>query len=282
MAITTAMDKNKSHFGKKIGLYIPLIITFIISIFPFYWMIVGATNHTSKMFTNPPTMSFGNQLATNLHNLNQSVGIWRVLFNSLFVSLVYVALSLTICTLAAYALSKFNFKGKNTIFTILMLSMMIPYQATLIPLFRLMADLHLLNTYFALIAPQLVFPFAIFLMRQNFLSFPSALMEAARIDGASEFRIFLTIVIPSMKPALAATAIYLFMMQWNNFMWPLVATTSSSMYTFPVALSSLIGVSIIDYGQVMTGITIATIPIIIFFLLLQKQFISGMLGSAVK
>ncbi|WEG12435.1 carbohydrate ABC transporter permease [Pullulanibacillus sp. KACC 23026] len=282
MATTTVTHKNKSYFGTKVGLYLPLIITLIISIFPFYWMIVGATNHSSKMFTNPPTLSFGNQLATNLSNLNDSVGIWRVLFNSLLVSLVYVALSLTICTLAAYALSKFEFKGKRVIFTVLMLSMMIPYQATLIPLFRLMADFHLLNTYFALIAPQLVFPFAIFLMRQNFIAFPTALMEAARIDGAGELKIFLTIVIPSMKPALAATAIYLFMMQWNNFMWPLVATTSSNMYTFPVALSSLIGVSIIDYGQVMTGITIATIPIIIFFLLLQKQFISGMLGSAVK
>ncbi|GER67584.1 lactose ABC transporter permease [Weizmannia acidilactici] len=265
-----------------IGLYVPLIIALFISIFPFYWMLVGATNNTSKMFTNPPTLSFGNRLMENLHNLNDSIGIYRVLFNSLFVSLMFVLLSLTVCTLAAYALSKFRFKGDKIIFTVLMLSMMIPYQATLIPLFRMLGSLHLLNTYFALIVPQLCYPFAIFLMRQNFLAFPDALIESARIDGAGELRIFFRIVLPSMKPALAATAIYLFMMQWNNFMWPLVATTSSDMYTFPVALSSLIGISIIDYGQVMMGITIATIPIIIFFLVLQKQFISGMLGSAVK
>ncbi|WP_342587509.1 carbohydrate ABC transporter permease [Halalkalibacter urbisdiaboli] len=165
---------------------------------------------------------------------------------------------------------------------IFMLSMMIPYQATLIPLFRMMVNFNLLNTYFALIAPQLFFPFAIFLMRQNFLSFPSSLIEASRIDGAGELKIFWSVVLPSMNPALAATSIYLFMMQWNNFMWPLVATTSKEMYTIPVALSSLIGISMIDYGQIMVGITIATIPIIIFFLMLQKQFISGMLGSAVK
>ena len=195
---------------------------------------------------------------------------------------MYVLLSLTVCTLAAYPLSKFQFKGRNVIFLVFMLSMMIPYQATIIPLFQLFAKINMLNTYFALITPQLCYPFAIFLMRQNLLAFPTSLIESARIDGAGELRIFLRIVLPSMKPALAATAIFLFMMQWNNFMWPLVVTSSTDMYTFPVALSSLIGFSTIDYGQVMVGITIATIPIIIFFLLLQRHFISGMLGTAVK
>lgn len=275
-------SQKRSKLISKILLYFGLIIGIVISIFPFYWMFVGSTNHTSKMFTNPPTLTFGDQFTSNLTNLNESVGIWRVLFNSVFVSLLYVILALAICTLAAYSLSKFNFKGRNVIFTFFMVSMMIPSQATIIPLFRLMSNLDLLNTYFVLIAPQLCLPFAIFLMRQNFLSFPDALIEAARIDGAGELRIFLRIVLPAMKPALAATSIYLFMMSWNNFMWPLIVTTSSDMYTFPVALSSLVGFSIIDYGQIMVGISIATIPIIIFFLLLQKHFIAGMLGSAVK
>lgn len=274
--------KRKSKILNNLILYIPLIIMFIISIFPFYWMFIGGTNDSSKMFTNPPTLTMGDKFITNFTNLNEAVGIWQVLFNSLFVSLTFVVLSLAVCTLAAYALSKFQFKGRNFIFLMFMLSMMIPYQATIIPLFQLFASMNLLNTYFALIAPQLCFPFAIFLMRQNFVSFPTALIEAARIDGAGELRIFIGIVLPSMKPALAATSIFLFMTQWNNFMWPLVATSSSDMYTFPVALSSLIGFSMIDYGQVMVGISMATIPIIIFFLLLQRHFIAGMLGSAVK
>lgn len=273
---------QKKKIVNKLFLYIPLIIMFIISIFPFYWMFMGGTNFSSKMFTNPPTLTLGDQFLTNLTNLNETVGIWRVLFNSLFVSLMYVLLSLTVCTLAAYPLSKFKFKGRNIIFLVFMLSMMIPYQATIIPLFQLFAKINMLNTYFALITPQLCYPFAIFLMRQNLLAFPTSLIESARIDGAGELRIFLRIVLPSMKPALAATSIFLFMMQWNNFMWPLVVTSSTDMYTFPVALSSLIGFSTIDYGQVMVGITIATIPIIIFFLLLQRHFISGMLGTAVK
>jgi len=227
-------------------------------------------------------LTFGDQLLTNISNLSETIGIGRVLFNSLFVSLTYVILALIVCTLAAYALAKYDFKGRNVIFSIFLLSMMIPYQATIIPLFQLFANLNMLNTYFALIVPKLALPFAIFLMRQNFLSFPTALIESARIDGAGELKIFLRIVLPSMKPALAATGIYLFMMQWNDFMWPLVVVSSGDMYTFPIALSSLIGFSIIDYGQVMTGISIATIPIIIFFLMLQRHFIGEMLGSAVK
>lgn len=274
--------RSKPKVINNLILYIPLIIMFIISIFPFYWMFIGGTNDSSTMFTNPPTLTMGDRFITNFTNLNEAVGIWQVLFNSMFVSLTFVVLSLAVCTLAAYPLSKFKFKGRNFIFLMFMLSMMIPYQATIIPLFQLFASINLLNTYFALIAPQLCFPFAIFLMRQNFLSFPTALIESARIDGAGELRIFLRIVLPSMKPALAATSIYLFMMQWNNFMWPLVVTSSTDMYTFPVALSSLIGFSMIDYGQVMVGISIATIPIIIFFLMLQRHFIAGMLGSAVK
>ncbi len=228
------------------------------------------------------TLSFGDQLWINLTNLNAAIGIYRVLFNSLFVALVFVVLSLIVCTFAAYALAKYRFRGRDAIFMMFMLSMMIPYQATLIPLFRMMTEYNLLDTYFALIAPQLCFPFAIFLLRQNLLAFPDALIESSRIDGAGEFKIFVSVVLPSLRPVLAATAIYLFMMQWNNFMWPLVAISSREMYTFPVALSSLVGISIIDYGQIMVGITIATIPIIVFFLLLQKQFIAGLLGGAIK
>ncbi|MFS0821652.1 carbohydrate ABC transporter permease [Bacillus sp. 1P02SD] len=277
------MQENKaSRFSRKASIYLLLLIGIVISIFPFYWMLVGATNHTSKMFSNPPTLSFGDQFLTNFTNLNESINIWRVLFNSVFVSGVYVILALMVSTMAAYALAKFHFKGNKLIFTTFLLSMMIPYQALLIPQFRMMADYGLLNTYIALILPTVCTPFAIFLMRQNFMAFPTELIEAARMDGAGEMKIFFQIVIPSMKPALAATSIFLFLSQWNNFLWPLVVTTSTDMYTFPVALSSLKGVSIIDYGQINVGILIATIPIIIFFLALQKHFIQGMLGSAIK
>ncbi|MEH7445610.1 carbohydrate ABC transporter permease [Bacillus toyonensis] len=280
--ISTKTNKRKKRILNKFNLYLFLGIFTVISIFPFYWMFIGATNHSSKMFTSPPTLVPGSEFITNFVNLNESIDISRILFNSLFTSILYVVLALAISTSAAYVLAKFEFKGKKILFTAFLLSMMIPGQATMIPLFRMMSEMNLLNTYAALILPGLCFPFAIFLMRQNLLAFPTELLESARLDGAGEVRIFLTIVLPSMKPALAATAIFLFMTQWNSFMWPLVVTTSNDMYTFPVAISSLIGVSSVDYGQVMMGVTLATIPMIIFFLALQRHFISGMLGSAIK
>ncbi|MGY4690989.1 carbohydrate ABC transporter permease [Salibacterium sp. K-3] len=275
-------QSTTKRFLGKLGMYTLLTIFLIISVFPFYWMLVGSTNPSDKMISSPPTLTFGNQFMENLVNLNNTVGIWRVMFNSLFVAGLYVVIALIVSTAAAYAFAKFTFKGRNTIFIIMILSMMIPYQATIIPLFQMMSAYGLLDTYFALIAPQLCYPFAIFLMRQNFLAFPDSLLESARLDGAHEFKIFTQIVLPSMKPALAATSIFLFMYQWNNFMWPLVAIRTEEMYTFPVALSTLNGVSYTDYGQMMMGISLATVPIIIVFLILQKHFISGMLGSAVK
>lgn len=280
--MNTNKRKQKNNFRNKVGMYFFLSVFLVISIFPFYWMIVGATNTSDKMFSSPPSLVPGAEFMTNFTNLDTSIGIGRVLFNSLFTSIIYVVLALAVSTLAAYALAKLDFKGKNLIFTIFLLSMMIPYQALLIPLFQMMSSFNLLDTYVALIVPQLCYPFAIFLMRQNFLAFPTELLEAGRLDGAGEFRIFFTIVLPTMKPALAATSIFLFMAQWNNFMWPLVAISSVDMYTFPIALSSLTGFSFVDYGQVMMGVSLATIPIIILFLVLQKHFISGMLGGAVK
>jgi len=273
--------KNRMMW-KKIVLYLLLAVGLVLSLFPFYWAVIGATNESGKMFSSNPTLIPGSKLIENIVHLNESIGIGRVMFNSLFVATTYTVLSLFICTMAAYAFAKFRFRGRNGIFTIFLLSMMIPYHATVIPLFKMMAALGWLNTYKALILPNLSYPFAIFLMRQNMLAFPDALIEAARIDGAGEWRIFFRIVIPAMKPALAATAIFLFMYQWNSFLWPLIAVSSEEMYTFPVALSSLFGLSRIDYGQVMAGVTLATVPIIIFFLALQRHFISGMLGSAVK
>ncbi|WP_338780821.1 carbohydrate ABC transporter permease [Metabacillus sp. FJAT-52054] len=281
-SVPITQEKKNRKLPQKIGMYALLGVFLVISIFPFYWMFIGSTNESGKMFSNPPTLLPGTKLVENYQNLNSAIDISRVLFNSLFVSLLYVVSALIVCSLAAYALAKLDFKGKNLIFTAFLLSMMIPYQATLIPLFQMMSSAGWLNTYFAVIAPQICYPFAIFLLRQNFLAFPTELIEAARLDGASELKIFAKVVMPAMRPSLAAASIFLFMTQWNNFLWPLVVLNDSSMHTFPVALSSLMGLSYIDYGQVMMGVSIATIPIIIFFLVLQKQFISGMLGSAVK
>ncbi|ASF40827.1 carbohydrate ABC transporter permease [Halobacillus halophilus] len=273
--------KNVSPL-KKTLLYFFLFVGVIVSVFPFYWMFVGATNPSGEIFKVPPNFFPGTHGWENFKNLNENVGIIRVLGNSLLITLTFTALAAIICTAAGYAFAKFQFKGRNQIFFMLLVAIMIPYHVTLIPLFEIFSNVGWLNTFQAVILPQAAYPFAIFLMRQNMQAIPDSLLEAARVDGAGEFHIFFRIVLPVMRPALAAVGIFLFMFQWNNFIWPLVVLQSQDMYTLPVALSSLVGMSRIDYGQVMMGTTLSTLPIMIFFLLLQKQFISGILGGSVK
>lgn len=272
----------KNQLIKKTILYIVIIIGAVISIFPFYWMFIGSTNSSGEIFSNPPKFIPGDQFFVNWQNINQSVDILKVTFNSIFIATTFTVLSLFITSIAGYAFAKFKFRGRNFLFFVLLMALMIPYHVTLIPLFEMFVALDWLNTYQAVILPQLAYPFAIFLMRQNMKGLPDSLIEAARVDGAGEFRIFFTIALPAMKPALAAVAIYLFMFQWNNFLWPLIILNSDEMYTLPVALSSLIGLTKVDYGQVMMGAAISVVPIMIVFLLLQKHFVSGILGGAVK
>ncbi|HML37916.1 MAG TPA: carbohydrate ABC transporter permease, partial [Bacillota bacterium] len=206
----------------------------------------------------------------------------RVVFNSVFISVVYTLLTLVLDSLAGYALAKFHFKGRNLIFALIMGTMMIPAQVLYIPQFTMMTSIGWANKYRAVIIPALANAFGIFLMRQNMMSFPTSLIESARIDGFNEFSIFFRIVLPNMKPALGALGIYNFMSQWGNFMWPLIILSTEDMYTLPVALASLNGLMYKDYGMMMLGASIATIPVIVMFLSFQKQFISGLMGGAIK
>lgn len=266
----------------KVIIYFLLIISGALFLFPFFWMVIGATSESGEILSMPPSFLPGKNLLNNIINLEQSINIMKVVFNSLFIAIVFTILSLLITSMAGYAFAKFNFRGRDILFFILLLAIMIPYHITLVPLFEIFVELDWLNTYKSVILPQLAYPFAIFLMRQNMLSFPDAVIEAARIDGAGEFKIFFKIVLPAMKPALSALAIFLLMFQWNNFLWPMIMLNSSEMYTLPVALSSLIGFSRVDYGQLMLLSAISVLPIVLIFLLLQKQFVSGILGGSVK
>lgn len=273
---------NNTSPTKKIIVYFFLVLGMIISILPFYWMVIGSTNPTGKIFSVPPNFLPGNYLSENTDSLMEALNFPRILWNSLFVSLTTTVLSVLICSMAGYAFAKFKFKGKNTIFFIILCTLMIPFQVMLIPLFEIIVQLDWLNTYKAIILPTLASPFAIFLIRQNLMAVPDSILDSARIDGAGEFRIFFTIVIPTMKPALAAVSIFTFMGQWNSLLWPLITLNSKEMFTLPVALSSLVGLARIDYGQLMLGTTLSILPVLIFFFIFQKHFVSGILGGAVK
>lgn len=262
--------------------YLFLIIAVLISLFPFYLMFVSSTLKTGQILSIPPKLSIGTNLMENLANLSDKMNVTRVMFNSVFVSVVYTVLTLIINSMAGYALAKFNFKGKNIIFALIMGTMMIPSQVLYIPQFTMMTAIGWADKYRAVIVPALANAFGIFLMRQNMISFPDSLVESARIDGYGEFAIFFRIVMPNMKPALGALGIYNFLSQWGSFMWPLIILSTKDMYTFPVALASLDGLMYKDYGMMMLGASISTIPILIMFLLFQKQFISGLMGGALK
>lgn len=266
----------------KIVIYSLLIAGVALSIGPFYWMLVGSTLPSGEIFHLPPKLQPGDYLAKNFQSLNKSLGIAKTFWNSLFIALVYTIVSTLISAMAGYAFAKFQFKGKKVLFFIVLCTLMIPSQVTLIPLFEMMVSFNWLNTYQAIILPTLASPFAIYLMKQNMKAVPDSIIEASRVDGAGELRIFFTVILPVTRPALAAVSIFLFMSQWNSLLWPLITMNSKEMFTLPVALSSLIGMARIDYGQLMLGTTLSTIPIMIFFLLLQRHFISGILGGSVK
>lgn len=268
---------------KKVITYALLAVAVVLALFPFYFMFVSASNSNREILAAPPGLTFGSHLADNFAALNSKIDIGRVLFNSLFVSVTFTLLTVIIASMAGYALVKYKFRGRNLLFAVIMVTMMIPAESMYIPLFTLMNEIGWSNTYQAVILPPLANAFGLFLMRQNFLSFPTTLIEAARIDGYNEMQIFWRIVMPNMKPALAALGIYMFMNAWNNFMWPLIILGTKDMYTFPVALSMLEGNQWRrDYGVIMLAASITTLPIMGMFLAFQKQFVAGIMGGAIK
>ena len=263
--------------------YLFLIIAVVVSLFPFYFMFVSATNTNHEILAAPPTLMFGSSLMSNLATLSKTIDCVRVFINSLFVSVTFTALVILIDSMAGYALVKYQFKGRGIFFAVIMMTMMIPMEAMYIPLFTLMTNIGWANSYQAVILPPLANAFGIFLMRQNFIAFPTAMLEAARLDGCNEFQIFGRIVMPNMKPALGALGIYMFMSVWNSFMWPLIILSTKDMYTFPVALSMLEGNQWRrDYGVIMLMASITTLPIMAIFLIFQKQFVAGIMGGAIK
>jgi multiple sugar transport system permease protein len=215
-------------------------------------------------------------------NLFSRLNVSRNLFNSLFVSVSVTVIGLFFNSMAGFAFAKYRFKGKNKLFNLLLSSMVIPAQVTMLPLFLMLKELGLINTYMAIIIPGMANIFGIFLIRQYVISIPDSLIESARIDGASDFDIYRKIVIPLAMPILITLAIFTFMGTWNDFLWPLIALSDSSMYTLPVALANLMGEHTKDPELMMAGSVITILPVLIVFLTLQKYYIKGIMMGSVK
>ncbi|MER7501570.1 carbohydrate ABC transporter permease [Nonomuraea pusilla] len=259
-----------------------LAVGAVVSVLPFYWMVVAATHDGGELFASPPPFLPGAELMANLARLEESVHFGRVLATSVWTALVYTALSSLVSAMCGYGLAKYRFRGRGVLLGAVLATMMIPFQVLLVPLFQMMASVGWVDTYQSIVIPFLANSFGIFLMRQAFLGFPDALLESGRLDGAGDLRIFYRIVLPCVRPQLGALVIFTFMSQWNAFIWPLLMLNSEERYTVPVALNHLIGLSHVDYAGLMLGAFLATLPLMLVFLLFQRQFVSGLLGGAVK
>ncbi|MFG3053403.1 carbohydrate ABC transporter permease [Kitasatospora sp. NPDC048239] len=254
-----------------------------LSVGPFSWLVLAATRQGVEIFAWPPKLLPGGHLGDNLDRLQAKIGLGRVVFNSLAISTLQTAGALVVALLAGYAFAKFRFRGRTVLFALLLSTLVVPEQVMLVPLFKMMMSFGLLDSYQAVVLPGLCVPFAIFLMRQALDGMPDELLDAARVDGAGELRVLWSVVVPVMRPVLAALAIFLFLGSWNQFVWPLIALRSPEMHTLPVALATLHGnESTTDYGAILTGTALSTLPMMVLFLVLQRQFISGLLAGATK
>jgi lactose/L-arabinose transport system permease protein len=268
---------------KRVLMYLFLSAAAVISIFPFIWMIVSSTNRSVDVTRGK--LLPGAYLFENLQKVFDTVDLVPALLNSAKISLITTALSLLIASLAGYGFEIFRTKVKDRIFSILLLSMMIPFAALMVPLYRMFGSISQtmpfigIDTISAVILPSVTTAFLIFFFRQSTKMFPRDMLEAGRIDGLSELGVFFRIYMPTMKTTYAAASIITFMSSWNNYLWPLVVLQSPEKRTIPLLISNLGSSYTPDYGVIMTVILIATLPTAIVFFLMQKHFVAGMTGS---
>lgn len=278
------MVGSQSNFGPTRSIALNLVIALggLFMVAPFYWLLIASTQPGTSFFSGRPILLPGTSLWANLSRLFSETEFAMAIVNSTVVAALYTFFGMIVCSMAGYAFAKFRFVGQSFLFGVVLLALALPSQVTLVPLFQIMVALKWLNTYQALILPNLALPFGIFLMRQSMTSIPDELIEAARMDGAGEVRIFAQIVIPVVRPALAALAIFLFLAQWNEFVYALIVLREKHAYTIPVALASMLDSRGTDYGALLTGTMLSVLPVLGVFLLLQRHFVAGMLAGAVK
>ncbi len=270
--------KNRSMIQRRlIPTYIFLAIVSFISVFPFYWMISAATN-TSFDVAQGRILPGGN-LAVNFQNLIGGQNLWGAMWNSFRYAIMQTIIALFICSLAGFGFELYHDKKKDMVFTILLLAMMIPGVATMIPLFKMIAGMGLLNSAPGFILPAISTPFLIMMFRQNSRNFPIDVMEAARIDGLTEFQIFFRMYMPMMKSTYAAAAVISFMNAWNSYLWPKVIMTDTNAQTMPMLIANMAAGYTTDYGLLMLGVLFCSVPTMVVFFVLQKQFAEGITGA---
>lgn len=262
---------------KKVLVYITLSIVSLISIFPLYWMISAATNKSVEVTRGK--LIPGDQLFQNIKTLTAQYNVRSAMWNSFKYAIILAFLSLLICSLAGYGFEIYHDRAKDKVMNILLLAMMVPFIAIMIPLYQMFAQMRMLNCTLGFILPTLSTPFLIMLFRQSSRSFPTDIIEAARMDGLNELQIFFRMFLPIMKSTYAAAMTITFMNSWNSYLWPKVIMTSKASITMPMLVANLKEGYVTDYGMLMLAVLLCTLPTAIVFFVLQKSFADGITGA---
>ncbi|WP_019537295.1 carbohydrate ABC transporter permease [Paenibacillus ginsengihumi] len=273
---------SKATLWKNIAAHLVLSIASLVLVFPFVWMVSGAFKDSLEVVKMPPQWIPSHFNFDNFIEIEKYFPIFRSLWNSAVVAVVSTGLQLIVCAMAAFVFAKISFKGREALFFLFLITLMIPMQVTMTPLFIIFQKLHLVNTLAGLILPGIFSAYGTFLLRQHMIGIPNALLEAAFIDGASYFQVFRKVVLPLSKPVLATLLIFSFMGSWNNFLWPLIITSDTDLMTLPLGLSRLQGRWATEWNILMAGNVISFIPIFIVYLFAQKHFIKGITMSGIK
>ncbi len=268
----------------KILIYLFLSLCALTFLVPFYLMFSGSFKKTYEIVTMNQTLFPRALKFDNYIELFKTSPFLRHIFNTVFITVVTTAMVLFFCSLAGFAFAKYRFPGRNVLFVVILLTMMIPFFALIIPIFSMMRKIGWINTYWALILPRTIPPFGMFLMRQYIEgTIPDDLLNAARVDGCSEFRIYWLIVLPTIVPGLSVLGIIIFMQVWNNFLWPLILIDKTEMFTISLAIASLAQETPFPrYGVTLAACTIGTLPVIVMFFVSQRKFISGIMSGFIK
>jgi len=283
MAVITESTLIKTKtLDKRIFVYLLLIPTCIFMMLPFFWMLITSLKTMAEVF-NVPMIIFSHNMSLDNFKVVIDKGVWIRLWNTFFISFTATVLRLFFCSLAGYGFAKFRFPGRDILFSVLIASMIVPFAVTVVPLYIMMVNFHWVDTILPLVIPGAASAFGIFFMRQYIRSIPDELLDAARIDGCSEFSIYVRVILPIVTPGLISLGLIFFMQVWNDFMWPLVILKTPENQTLPVMIATLTGLAGTNMYTLQMAVSVISItPLIIIFLIFQRRFTAGITFGAVK
>ena len=279
------MPEIRTHPGgsraRAAGIFLLVVLGAVVMLFPFLWTVITSITPDGNL-ADGPTLFVDDPTLAAYRALVDAVPIWRILVNSFVIAVVATVLQLVTGSMAAYGFARLRFPGRNVVFALYLATMMVPLQVLVVPLFIEMKTLNLQDTYLGLLAPSIASAFGVFLLKQAVETVPLELDEAATIDGAEHLRIFATIVVPLIRPALATVAVFAFMASWNSFLWPLVVIRSPELMTLPLGLSTLQGQFTTRWDVVMAGSVVSIVPIAVVYLLAQRHVVAGIAHTGIK